>query len=147
MKKSFFIKFIITILVVIIGLFTYSYIGKTTSTSSSTDKIIKITIKDTVNNETVVENQKFKTNAKTLISFLKENEDILGVKIEDGEYGSFLISLKGLETKDKNKGPWWIYGYKSPSQNLDYKAGTAPVMDKININDGDSFEFVFTDKF
>ena len=147
MKKSFLTKCIIAIVVVIIGLFAYGYINKTTNNSSVGDKTIMVTVKDTVDNKTIIENEKFKTNADTLTEFLKENEKSLEVKMEDGQYGSFLLALKGLETKDKNKGPWWIYGYKSPSQNLDYKVGTAPVMDKINIHDGDSVEFVFTNTF
>ena len=147
MKKSFLTKFIIAVVVIIIGLFTYGYISKTTNNSSSGDKTVMITIKYEVDNKTIIKNEEFKTNANTLTEFLKENEKSLGVKMEDGQYGSFLLALKGLETKDKNKGPWWIYGYKSPSQNLDYKVGTAPAMDKINIHDGDNIEFVFTNTF
>lgn len=147
MKKSFLTKCIIAIVVVIIGLFAYGYINKTTNNSSVGDKTVMVTVKDAVDNKNIIENEKFKTNADTLTEFLKENEKSLEVKMEDGQYGSFLLALKGLETKDKNKGPWWIYGYKSPSQNLDYKVGTAPVMDKINIHDGDSVEFVFTNTF
>ncbi|WP_024615764.1 hypothetical protein [Clostridium sp. Ade.TY] len=147
MKKSFWTKIIIAIVVVIIGLFAYSYISKTTNNSSNGNKTLTVTIKDASDNKTIIENEKFKTNANTLAEFLKENENTLGVKMENGQYGSFLLALKGVETKDKDKGPWWTYGYKSPSQNLDYKVGTAPVMDKINVHDGDSVEFVFTNTF
>lgn len=147
MKKSFWTKIIIAIVVVIIGLFAYSYISKTTNNSSNGNKTLTVTIKDAADNKTIIENEKFKTNANTLAEFLKENENTLGVKMENGQYGSFLLALKGVETKDKDKGPWWTYGYKSPSQNLDYKVGTAPVMDKINVHDGDSVEFVFTNTF
>lgn len=147
MKKSFWTKIIIAIVVVIIGLFAYSYISKTTNNSSNGNKTLTVTIKDAADNKTIIENEKFKTKANTLAEFLKENEKTLGVKMEKGQYGSFLLALKGVETKDKDKGPWWTYGYKSPSQNLDYKVGTAPVMDKINVHDGDSVEFVFTNTF
>ena len=147
MKKSFWTKVIIAIVVVVVGLFAYGYINKTTNNSSVGNKTLTVTIKDAVDNKTIIENEKFKTDANTLADFLNENAKTLGVKMENGKYGSFLLALKGLETKDKNKGPWWTYGYKSPSQNLDYKVGSAPVMDKINVHDGDSVEFVFTNTF
>lgn len=147
MKKSFWAKIIIAIIVIVGAIFAYGYISKSTNNSAKGDKTITVTIKDAVNNKTVVDNEKFQTNANTLTEFLNENTKTLDAKITNGQYGSYLEGLKGLETKSMDKGPWWTYGYKSPSQNLDYKVGNAPAMDKINIHNGDSVEFVFTKTF
>lgn len=145
MKKSVLIKIVIAILVIIGAVFGYKYINnKTAPNGTKGDKTITVTIKDQENNKVIVDNEEFKTNAVTLGEFLKENTDRLKVKMDTSQFASFVVGLEGIETKDMKVGPWWMYSYKSPEQNLDYKIGEAPGVDSINIQNGDSVQFVFT---
>lgn len=64
--------------------------------------------------------------------------------METSKYGRFITGLKGIKTTDMNKGPWWMYGYKSPSQNTNMKVGEAPGADTLGLHDKDEVEFVFT---
>lgn len=145
MKKSILLKISIAILVIIGAVFAYKYINNNTAPNGTKgDKTITVTIKDDENNKILVDNEEFKTNATTLGEFLKENTDRLNVKLDVSQFGSFILGLKDIETKDMKNGPWWMYSYTSPKQNLNYKIGEAPGIDSINIQDGDSVQFVFT---
>ena len=91
-----------------------------------------------------MESTPFKTDTENLGDLLWENKDELQVVMSDSEYGRFLEGLVGLNTETMADGPWWMYSYESPSQDLHMEIGNAPGVDSLGIHDGDKVEFVFT---
>lgn len=147
MKKSLLIKILIVVLIVALGVFGYKFIkDKTTGNGTTGDKKITVTVIDKSNDTVLVDSEEFKTNAKTLGEFLSENSKTLETKLDKGQFGTFILGIKGIETKDMKKGPWWMYSYKSPKGNLNYKRGEAPGVDSINLQTGDSVTFEFTNE-
>ena len=107
-------------------------------------KAVTITIENEVTGEVLVDQEVFNTDAENLGDLLAENADELQVEMEDSEYGRFLNSLMGLAPESMDAGPWWMYGYVSPEQDLDLAVGAAPGVDDVMLHDGDSVNFVFT---
>jgi hypothetical protein len=143
MKKGNGFKLGITLLAILIfvgGYFTFNKLAG----GQKGDKTIVITIKDESTNKTLVDNKKYNTDAANLGDFLEQYKDELGVDLQASKYGRFIAGVKGIKTEDMNKGPWWMLGYKSPSQNIDMKVGEAPGADNLPLYDKDEVILVFT---
>ena len=78
--------------------------------SDNTEKTtLKITIQDEVNKKELFSGDvSVEGKVETLADFLEKAKD-LNVVMEDGQYGKTIMAMKGVETKDFNKGPWWLY--------------------------------------
>ncbi|MGM9987958.1 MAG: hypothetical protein ACI35O_12125 [Bacillaceae bacterium] len=143
MSKQTRTKLLVSLLAIILfvgGYFAY----KQFFAGAKGAKEITITVVDESKNKTLVDKEKFHTDAKNLGDFLEENKDELGVTMDDSQYGRFVSAVKGIKTEDMNKGPWWMYGYKSKEKNLEMKVGQAPGVDELGLHNGDEVEFVFT---
>ncbi|MGL4850793.1 MAG: hypothetical protein ACRC28_18060 [Clostridium sp.] len=143
MKKSILPKIIIAIIaiIVVIGII---FAGHNLIKGEKGEKTIHITVEDSLNHHYLVKDKEFHTDAKTLADFLKENQKELKVNFEQTKWGPFITGMMGLNSPSMDKGPWWMYGYDSPSQKLNFKVGAAPASDKINLANGDSVDFVYT---
>lgn len=111
--------------------------------SDNTEKTtLKITIKDEVNNKELFNGDvSVEGKTETLADFLEKAED-LNVVMEDGQYGKTIMGMKGLETEDFNKGPWWLY--ESENNESCKAAGSCDAASSLNIKDGDDFTFKYT---
>ena len=108
------------------------------------EKEILISIWDQENDVVLMEGAPFITDSENLGDFLWENKEDLQVIMTDSEYGRFLEGLLGLNTENMMEGPWWMYSYESPSQEIKMEIGNAPGVDSLGIHDGDIVEFFFT---
>lgn len=136
---------IIVILIAIVGIgLSQKYLF---GPKTQGEKTVTVTIENQVNNEVLVKDEVFHTNATTLEEFLTENKDTLKVEMTKSDYGPFLMGLDGLNTTNMDKGPWWMYGFTSKNPDVDYKVGAAPAVDKVNLGKESTVTFVFTDKF
>jgi hypothetical protein len=143
MSKGNKVKLGITVLAILLfvgGFFAF----KTLAGGQKGEKTIILTIKDEANKKTIIENKKFKTDAANFGDFLAQYKDELKVDLQDSKYGRFIAGVQGIKTEDMNKGPWWMYGYKSPSQNTEMKIGEAPGADSLGLYDKDEITLVFT---
>lgn len=143
MKKSIVSKIIIAIIAILVVIGVV-FAGKNLIAGQKGDKTITITIENSLDHKYLLKDKEFKTNSKTLADFLKANQKELNVKFEQTKWGPFITGLMGVNSTNMDKGPWWMYSYDSPSQKLNLAVGAAPAADKINLANGDSFEFVFT---
>ncbi|SKA89042.1 protein of unknown function [Clostridium sp. USBA 49] len=143
MKKSNLIKVGVTVLAVLVLFLGYFGI-KNVLSGQSGNKTIVITIKDDTSNKVLVDKKKYKTDAENLAQFLDQYKDEFQVEMQNSQYGRFIVGLKGLKTTDMNKGPWWMYSYNSPSQNVKMKIGEAPGAEQLGLHDKDEIELVFT---
>lgn len=143
MKKSILPKIIIAIvaILVVIGIVFASH---NLIKGQKGEKTITITIENQIDHKYLMKDKKFETDSKTLADFLKANQKDLKVTFEQTKWGPFITGLMGVDSTNMDKGPWWMYSYNSPSQNLNLKVGAAPAADKINLANGDKIEFVFT---
>ena len=82
-----------------------------------------------------------KGKVETLADFLEKAKD-LNVVMEDGQYGKTIMAMKGVETKDFNKGPWWLY--ESENNESCKAAGSCDAASSLKIKDGDAFTFTYT---
>ena len=110
------------------------------------NKIVTITIENQVDNKVLVKDQVYHTNATTLEEFLQENKDELIVEITKEYKMPFLMGLDGLNTTDMKNGPWWMYGFTSKDQKLNYTVGSAPPLNQVNLGKESTVTFVFTNK-
>lgn len=143
MKKTNFNKITVTLIALIIVLGGYFAISNLMGGQKGSKEVF-ITIKDDSSGKTITEKKKFKTDTANLGDFLVENKDELKAEVQTSEYGRFIVGLEGIKTVDMSNGPWWMYSYKSPVQNLDLKLGEAPGVDQIGLHDQDEIEFIFT---
>lgn len=143
MKKSNLMRIGITVLALLIVIGGYFGI-KNVLGGQKGSKTVVITVKDESQNKVLVDKKEYKTDAANLGDFLEENKDELKVEMEKSQYGRFIVGLQGIKTTDMNKGPWWMYSYNSPSQNLKMKVGEAPGVDQLGLHDKDEVELVFT---
>ena len=103
---------------------------------------LKITIKDEVNNKELFSGDvSVEGKTETLADFLEKAKD-LDVVMEDGQT---IMGLKGVETKDFNKGPWWLY--ESENNESCKAAGSCDAASRLKIKDGDDFTFKYTASF
>lgn len=108
------------------------------------EKEISIQVIDaTKDPEKEVLKETYYTDAKTLTDFLEET-DGLNVDIEQGEYGSLLYEIAGLQ-QNMDTGPWLVF--ESENNTVCKEAGMCPAMDKVVIEDGDSFTFQLISSF
>lgn len=106
---------------------------------------LHITIKDEVHNKILFKDEvSVKGDVKTLADFLSKADE-LQVKMEDGQYGKTIMGMKGVETKDFNKGPWWLY--ESENNESCKKAGSCDAASSLEIKNGDDFVFKYTSSF
>ena len=85
-----------------------------------------------------IENQKdveVDTDCETLAEALNEQKD-LQVKIDEGPYGAYLVSLIG-ETAAKDQG--WVY--ESPNNEVCLSMEYCPALEQVMIQDQDEFIF------
>lgn len=136
-------KIILSILIVVVMAATFLGVSSFLKGADGEKEII-VTITDEENSEIIMDKKPFHTESENLGDFLWENKDAFQVIMTDSEYGRFLEGLVGLNTENMAEGPWWMYSYESPSQNLNMEVGNAPGIDFLGIHDGDKVEFVFT---
>lgn len=106
--------------------------------------------KDTTTLHIIVNNEKKEVfnkdvtvdgNVTSLEEFL-EKADELDVILTDSKYGKRLDGMLNIETKDWNKGPWWLY---SSTTNKKCKENNmCPAISDLTIENGDEFTFEFT---
>lgn len=106
---------------------------------------LHITIQDEVHDKELYRGKvSVKGNVKTLAEFLDKAKE-LQVKMEDGQYGKTIMGMKGVETKNFKKGPWWLYESKNNASCK--KAGSCDAASSLKIKDGDAFVFRYTTSF
>ncbi len=138
-------KILISLAIIFVAVLAFFAIDKFLGGDEVTgDKQVLITIIDESNNKTLLEDEKFSTDAITLEEFLNENKEELKVEIENSEYGAFLNGIYGIKTEDMTNGPWWMYGYSSSDQGINYEVGQAPGISDINLGKENSIIFKFT---
>lgn len=108
------------------------------------DKTIQLIVVDETNENEVILDKSFKTDAETLEAFLAEKTE-LKAEMETGAYGAFLNGMLDLTTTDMNAGPWWLY--ESENNALCLQAGYCPGVSEVTIYDGDVFTFKWTTSF
>lgn len=114
-------------------------------TKQEGDKSITITILNDETGETLLEDKVLKTDAESLGEALVQYEDELQLEAEESEYGLYITGFLGLSAKENGAtGPWWMYSYESPSQDLEMPIGQAPGVDSLMIHDGDIVTFSYT---
>ena len=141
MKKKLWIA-LVAIVLVVAAFFVFKSNDFFQGTKG--EKEIFITIKNEETNEILLDKESFYTDAENLGDFLEEKKEVLGIVMEDSEYGRFVTTVKNLASTDINNGPWWMYAYKSPSKNLDMEVGQAPGVDEVGLSDQDEITFIFT---
>lgn len=141
MRKKLWIS-LIAIVLVLGAFFVFKSNDFFQGTKGAKEIFITVTNEDA--NRVLLDHESFHTDAQTLGDFLAENQEALGVVMEDSEYGRYVTTVKDLASTDKTNGPWWMYAFKSPSKNLDMKVGEAPGVDEVGLSDQDEVEFVFT---
>ena len=94
-KKSIFTLIVLAMLMILIS-----------CTNTAVESTINIVINDYEKNE--IYNDEIKTEETKLIEVLKELD--IELKYEDGQYGAYIISIKGLEQKEDENGIYyWSY--------------------------------------
>ncbi len=137
------IKIILSAVIVIVMAATFLGVASVLKGGEG-EKEILISIWDQENDVVLMEGAPFITDSENLGDFLWENKEDLQVIMTDSEYGRFLEGLLGLNTENMMEGPWWMYSYESPSQEIKMEIGNAPGVDSLGIHDGDIVEFFFT---
>ncbi|HAX72359.1 MAG TPA: hypothetical protein DCY20_02415 [Firmicutes bacterium] len=135
-------KIIVSVVaVLLVGLAIFMIPGMTRTQG---EKEIFITVKNEETGEVLLDAASYHTDTETLGDFLAEHEEDFKMEMEDSEYGRFINGMFGLTTEDMMNGPWWMYAYNSPSQELEMPVGQAPGVDTLTIQDQDEVIFVFT---
>ena len=128
------------VLVVVIGAMVFVNSNK----GNDFDKVIHIQIVD--EEENVLLNEPFGTNAGTLAEALKEWEekDYIELAYENSEYGMFITGLgkEELVEQDESKGLYWMYS--SDNNKACVADGFCSAADSLEIADDDSFVFTLT---
>ena len=140
MKK----KLIITVIFIcIVGCIVFGINSFNKKQSQEGDKVIQITVVDVDNNNAILYEGTFETKAELLGDFLNEAKE-LQVVCEQGEYGSYIVSMVGKET-NQISGPWIVYNsdYNSSCQ----ASGYCDAFDVLPIEDGNNFVFEFRTNF
>ena len=99
-------------------------------TNKITESTINIVIKDYEKNE--IYNEEIETEKTKLIDVLKDID--IELKYEDGQYGAYITSIKGLEQKEDEKGMYYWSYY------VDDEYATTGVS-ACNIEDGKKYTF------
>jgi len=109
------------------------------------EKEISITILNGETGEVLLDSKVIKTDAESLGEALVEHQEELEMEAEESQYGLYITGFMGLSSKENGAtGPWWMYSYESPSQNLEMPIGQAPGVDSLMIQDGDIVTFSYT---
>lgn len=109
------------------------------------EKEIYITILNDETGEVLLDSKVIKTGAEILGEALVEHQEELKMEAEQSQYGLYITGFMGLSAKENGAtGPWWMYSYESPSQDLEMPIGQAPGVDSLMIQDGDIVTFSYT---
>lgn len=101
-------------------------------TKEKTEKNIQVIIIDEKSNE--LYNKNIKTTSNKIVDVLK-NENV-SLKIEDGPYGAYIMSLMDLEQKnDKDGIYYWAYYINDKYAEVG--------ISNCKIKDGDTYKFVY----
>lgn len=93
-KKSIFILVVLAMLMILM------------SCSNTVESTVNIVINDY--EKTEIYSEEIKTDKTKLIDVLKELD--IDLKYEDGQYGAYITSIKGLEQKEDDNGMYyWSY--------------------------------------
>ena len=123
------------------GLFVFGAVGCSADESKPADQV---TLHITVNNEgKEIFNDDVTVDGEitTLEDFLKAADELDVEMEQDPKYGATIVSILDVETKDWNKGPWWLY--ESDNNEACKEAGMCPAASSLEIKDGDNFTFNF----
>ncbi|MFI3209953.1 MAG: hypothetical protein R3Y64_02710 [Peptostreptococcaceae bacterium] len=107
-------------------------------------KVVYVNVIDESTDEIILENEKFETETTTLEAFLEENKEELNVELDSSQYGAFLVGINGIKTEEMSTGPWWMYGFISEDQGIDYQVGQAPGISEVNLGKENTVTFKFT---
>ena len=135
------------ILIAVIALVAIVVIGYNLSPlkGQSGEKENYISIVNDETGEILLDSKGIKTEAESLGEALVEYQDELQMEAEPSEYGLYITGFMGLSSKENGAtGPWWMYSYESPSQDLVMPIGHAPGVDSLMIHDGDIVIFSYT---
>ena len=118
--------------VIICFLFLFIIVGCSKEKTEKTEKNIQVIIIDEKSNE--LYNKSIQTPANKIVDVLK-NEN-LSLKIEDGPYGAYIMSLMDLEQKnDKDGTYYWAYYINGKYAEVG--------ISNCKIKDGDTYKFVY----
>ena len=135
------------ILIAIVALLVVIVVGYHLSPlkGQSGEKEIYISIVNDETGEILLDSKGIKTEAESLGEALIEYQAELQMEAEASEYGLYITGFMGLSSKENGAtGPWWMYSYESPSQDLVMPIGHAPGVDSLKIHDGDVIVFSYT---
>jgi len=118
-KKSILILIVLAFLMILIS-----------CTNTTVESTVNIVINDYEKNE--IYNEEIKTDKTKLIDVLKGLD--IDLKYEDGQYGAYITSIKGLDQKEDNTGMYYWSYY------VDDAYATTGVS-ACNIEDGKKYTF------
>ncbi|MGL5541419.1 MAG: DUF4430 domain-containing protein [Erysipelotrichaceae bacterium] len=107
-------------------------------------KEITLIVVDEMNDNEILLEKVFHTDAETLEQFLQEKTELNAV-MEAGSFGTFLKGMLGKVSEDMNAGPWWLY--ESANNTMCQEAGYCPGVSEMLIYDQDEFTFKWTNRF
>lgn len=141
---KFNVKKILIALVAIVAVVVIGY-NMSPLKGQTGEKEIYITILNDETGEVLLDSKVIKTAAESLGEALVEHQEELKMEAEESQYGLYITGFMGLSAKENGAtGPWWMYSYESPSQNLEMPIGQAPGVDSLMIQDGDIVTFSYT---
>lgn len=141
---KFNVKKILIALVAIVAVVVIGY-NMSPLKGQTGEKEIYITILNDETGEVLLDSKVIKTDAESLGEALIEHQEELKMEAEESQYGLYITGFMGLSAKENGAtGPWWMYSYESPSQNLEMPIGQAPGVDSLMIQDGDIVTFSYT---
>ncbi|MFV0498465.1 MAG: hypothetical protein ACK5NF_00275 [Bacilli bacterium] len=143
-------KILLALVVALVGTAVFIYIESLLPQTTTGEKTITISFVDEVSNPTITifENLEYQTNSLTLGQFLDEIKEDKDIKIgcTDSQYGRCIEGIGSLLSDFNNaEGPWILYSSQDNQSCLN--VGYCPGIDELAINDGDNFQFTFTNTF
>lgn len=125
-----------------VGMMLAGCSSQSNTNASGEGKTLDIVVKDEVNNKELF-NETITATGDNLYDFLSQCDE-LEVVFDEGSYGAYIDSMLGLK-QDFDKGPWWLYS--SENNETCKEEGMCPAVQDLEINDGDQFEFTYTNEF
>lgn len=105
---------------------------------------LHIKIMDEVNDKQLLDDEvTVEEPVESLADFLEASD--LDAVLEDGSYGKTIMGLMGVETKDFDRGPWWVY--ESEDNDSCIETGVCDACSSLPIESGDHFTFTYKDSF
>ncbi len=141
MKKKLLLSGVIVLVILGVIVFVNELMPK----AKEGEKELQITIVDAMNEDEVLLDKVFYTDAETLYDFLLEEEELKTEFDMSGGFGAFIISMYGIEQGSMETGPWWLYS--SETNETCKAAGYCPGVSSLVLELEDEFVFKYTDSY